>query len=401
MADKKITELTLTTSPVASDLVELCVDPGGTPDNKKATLTTIASVIGTLLLSTFVAISELGAGVATLLAGTPSGTGGLAGTTSPTITTSLTLNGTLTQTSTSATAVSIGPNGAANPVLSVVCNVASQADGVSIQGNAAGSGVTFTALSSGSNAPVNIIAKGNKGIALGSATAPALYVDQTTGRVVFGGDITDYLWPALVGSHNDYLSLIKADNSGYANLNAGNIIANAGNISVASNSQSVQFGASFNVGLSYLAAAKLALGNGSAGSVTGTLILSSIGIGTSSPTSVLHVEPNSGASPLLTFRLKDNTSTLGQTRGVVEAGQGQSTAALWHFVNYGGGTILLSVGPDGLLTTNSAVLMASNRALTDGAAAQVATMTNGPTAGNPTKWFPINDNGTTRYVPAW
>ncbi len=37
----------------------------------------------------------------------------------------------------------------------------------------------------------------------------------------------------------------------------------------------------------------------------------------------------------------------------------------------------------------------------NGAAAQVGTLTNAPAAGNPTKWIPINDAGTTRYVPAW
>lgn len=37
----------------------------------------------------------------------------------------------------------------------------------------------------------------------------------------------------------------------------------------------------------------------------------------------------------------------------------------------------------------------------NGAGAQAATLTNGPTAGNPTKWIPLVDNGVTRYVPAW
>jgi hypothetical protein len=55
----------------------------------------------------------------------------------------------------------------------------------------------------------------------------------------------------------------------------------------------------------------------------------------------------------------------------------------------------------GLQTFGSATLLATNIALTNGAAAQTATMTNGPTAGNPTKWIPISDNGTTRYIPAW
>ena len=40
-------------------------------------------------------------------------------------------------------------------------------------------------------------------------------------------------------------------------------------------------------------------------------------------------------------------------------------------------------------------------ALTNGAAANTGTLTNAPAAGNPTKWVPINDNGTTRYIPAW
>lgn len=53
------------------------------------------------------------------------------------------------------------------------------------------------------------------------------------------------------------------------------------------------------------------------------------------------------------------------------------------------------------LTTSSTTLHTSSVALTDGAAAQVGTLTNAPTAGNPTKWIPIVDNGTTRFVPAW
>lgn len=39
--------------------------------------------------------------------------------------------------------------------------------------------------------------------------------------------------------------------------------------------------------------------------------------------------------------------------------------------------------------------------LANGAGAGAGTITNAPAAGNPTKWIPINDNGTTRYIPAW
>lgn len=46
-------------------------------------------------------------------------------------------------------------------------------------------------------------------------------------------------------------------------------------------------------------------------------------------------------------------------------------------------------------------LLSTVTALTNNAAASIGTLTNAPTAGNPTKWIPINDNGTIRNIPAW
>lgn len=46
-------------------------------------------------------------------------------------------------------------------------------------------------------------------------------------------------------------------------------------------------------------------------------------------------------------------------------------------------------------------LLRTSVALTNGAAAAAGTLGNAPVAGNPTKWVPINDNGTVRYIPAW
>lgn len=46
-------------------------------------------------------------------------------------------------------------------------------------------------------------------------------------------------------------------------------------------------------------------------------------------------------------------------------------------------------------------IFTTNTAITTGAGAQAGTLLNAPAAGNPTKWIPINDNGTTRYIPAW
>ncbi len=55
----------------------------------------------------------------------------------------------------------------------------------------------------------------------------------------------------------------------------------------------------------------------------------------------------------------------------------------------------------GITTIGGAVFHTTSSALTDGAGAGAGTLTNAPAAGNPTKWIGINDNGTTRYIPAW
>lgn len=55
----------------------------------------------------------------------------------------------------------------------------------------------------------------------------------------------------------------------------------------------------------------------------------------------------------------------------------------------------------GGLSISSATMMQTNTAFTNGAASSTGTLTNAPAAGNPTKWIPINDNGTVRHIPAW
>jgi hypothetical protein len=62
-----------------------------------------------------------------------------------------------------------------------------------------------------------------------------------------------------------------------------------------------------------------------------------------------------------------------------------------------GGNVIVSTG----VTVGSTTLLTTSVALTNGAAANAGTLTNAPAVGNPTKWIPINDNGTTRYIPAW
>lgn len=55
----------------------------------------------------------------------------------------------------------------------------------------------------------------------------------------------------------------------------------------------------------------------------------------------------------------------------------------------------------GALQIGSAQMLATTTAFTNNAAAAAGTLGNAPVAGNPTKWIPINDNGTIRNIPAW
>ena len=50
---------------------------------------------------------------------------------------------------------------------------------------------------------------------------------------------------------------------------------------------------------------------------------------------------------------------------------------------------------------NRQLIKISGAAFDNGAGASAGTLTNAPAVGNPTKWIPIDDNGTTRYIPAW
>lgn len=96
------------------------------------------------------------------------------------------------------------------------------------------------------------------------------------------------------------------------------------------------------------------------------------------------------------------TVVAGHTKGVAD------------FLTYVGGTIVslvdgsgnlyqlggVAVGAGGL-SLPGGTLLTTRANLTNGAAAATGTLTNAPAAGNPTKWIPVNDNGTTRYIPAW
>lgn len=68
-----------------------------------------------------------------------------------------------------------------------------------------------------------------------------------------------------------------------------------------------------------------------------------------------------------------------------------------------GGTLAVNnaaAGQDGIFH-NGTRMISTTVGLTNNAAANTATLTNAPVAGNPSKWVPINDNGVIRNIPAW
>lgn len=70
-----------------------------------------------------------------------------------------------------------------------------------------------------------------------------------------------------------------------------------------------------------------------------------------------------------------------------------------------GGADPLRVGGNGFinghLTIRDTTLIHTNLAFNNGAGGGAGTLNNAPAGGDPTKWVPIDDGGTTRYIPAW
>lgn len=106
------------------------------------------------------------------------------------ITGAQTNSNTITQTSNSATAFESGPNGGTNPVFRVSNSTASQADGISVSGDAAGSGTRITALSSGSNSPIRLSPKGTAGVDFNdSSGTPRIRLNSEATFLILGNNI--------------------------------------------------------------------------------------------------------------------------------------------------------------------------------------------------------------------
>jgi hypothetical protein len=80
---------------------------------------------------------------------------------------------------------------------------------------------------------------------------------------------------------------------------------------------------------------------------------------------------------------------------------GDGLASIYTQDSTGAVSMELRVTKTGVTIVGDTVLLHTGTALADGSAAALGTLTNAPAAGNPSKWIPVDDNGTTRYLPAW
>lgn len=83
-------------------------------------------------------------------------------------------------TTSSATAYSVGPNGATNPAFQVDCSVGSLAAGLKVVGATSAGTVAIAVISSGSNANLSLDAKGTGTIVLGGTSTGAITLTRVT-----------------------------------------------------------------------------------------------------------------------------------------------------------------------------------------------------------------------------
>jgi hypothetical protein len=97
--------------------------------------------------------------------------------------------GTVAITSGSATALTVGPNGATNPVLTVNTAAASQASGLSITGAVTAGTVAIAATDSGANTNLSLDAKGGGEVTIGASSGGVRLATPTTisSALTYGG----------------------------------------------------------------------------------------------------------------------------------------------------------------------------------------------------------------------
>jgi hypothetical protein len=146
------------------------------------------------------AITGLGTGVATALGNSVTGSGGIVLATSPTLVTptlgaasgtSLALSSTETITSSSATALTVGLNGATNPAFQIDSSTASQASGLKLVGAATAGTVQLLAIDSGASTNLDIEAKGAGALSIAASSTGGVNVGNASGGSIIAKNLID------------------------------------------------------------------------------------------------------------------------------------------------------------------------------------------------------------------
>lgn len=323
-----------------------------------------------------------------------SGTGSVAMTASPTFTgtltaaavnsTSLTTGGTLI-TSASSGSLIVGPNGVTNPTFNVDDSTASAATGFNIKSAAAAGGLALSVISSGSNENLTLNAKGSGSVTIGNTS---------TGPIILNGAVGAGTDTAPLSAFYA-LSVSKNVTTGIG-LGPGPLIVNAAdgiNSTISLGSWGTGVNPYF---LAYAARGTAAsptqlLANDVVAVFGGKAMQSGGGHGVIQGIKLVAAENQTGTAEGMFLDV-----LLAPTGTIIPA-----TVA--RFQSSGGVSINTTSDPGaGMIYTNAATFMIRTKtSYTNGAAAGAGTITTAPTAGNPTKWIPVDDNGTTRYIPAW
>lgn len=133
-----------------------------------------------------------------------------------TVTGNVGVTGTLTVTSTSASALTVGRQGATDPVLKVNANTASVATGISITGAAAAGRVAVAAISSGTNEGLDINAKGSGSVRI---------ANSSTGDVLIGGGGATNT--VTIGSTGSTINIGASGSGNTINLNGTGFVTGA------------------------------------------------------------------------------------------------------------------------------------------------------------------------------
>lgn len=142
--------------------------------------------------------------------------------------------GTSTITSTSANALTVGRQGATDPVLKINANTASVATGVTIVGAAAAGGVAVAAISSGTDESLTLDAKGSGTVTINGTATGAITLGTAT--TVTAGSLTVTNGDIIVTANAKKLSFTGTGANGGVLLN----LKNSTNTSVSGTAKTVE-----------------------------------------------------------------------------------------------------------------------------------------------------------------